>query len=103
MYYFSSDFQKCQELRAPQEDGKYSAVVNVSLTYYPEGADPGVTVDIFGAEKDIEARKADLITLVQTDKPIYKPGQTVKFRVMTMDYMLMPKTDGVSVLTVSSV
>ncbi|GFO36086.1 alpha-2-macroglobulin-like protein [Plakobranchus ocellatus] len=33
-----------------------------------------------------------LITLVQTDKPIYKPGQKVRFRILTLLNSMMPRT-----------
>uniref|UniRef100_A0A8C6NP84 Alpha-2-macroglobulin-like protein 1 n=1 Tax=Nothobranchius furzeri TaxID=105023 RepID=A0A8C6NP84_NOTFU len=32
----------------------------------------------------------DIIHLIQTDKPIYKPGQTVQFRIVSMDVNFLP-------------
>jgi hypothetical protein len=95
MDFLSSAFQKCHEVKTPYYDVKFSVVVNASLTYIGDGSTE-VNKLIFGAEKMVTVKRPDLITLVQTDKPIYKPGQTVKFRVMTMDYKLMSRTDGVS-------
>lgn len=39
--------------------------------------------DVFTVSK-VKVEGKNLITFVQTDKPIYKPGQTVKFRILTM-------------------
>ncbi|XP_025078478.1 murinoglobulin-1-like isoform X5 [Pomacea canaliculata] len=33
---------------------------------------------------EVQIQKNNLITLVQTDKPIFKPGQLVKFRILTL-------------------
>jgi CD109 antigen len=38
------------------------------------------------------------IVLIQTDKPMYKPGDTVNFRVLTIDAAMMPyKVEGIQV------
>ncbi|NWI52921.1 A2ML1 protein, partial [Calyptomena viridis] len=50
-----------------------------------------VKLTITGEGVNIEEKKKILIckarsgTIIQTDKPIYQPGQTVKFRIMTLD------------------
>ncbi|XP_067934597.1 murinoglobulin-2-like [Watersipora subatra] len=36
------------------------------------------------------------ITFIQTDKPIYKPGQLVRIRILTLDTRLRPSNDMVS-------
>ncbi|EDK99673.1 mCG132196, isoform CRA_a, partial [Mus musculus] len=53
-------------------------------------------VDIKGPTHEFSKRKAVLVknkesvVFVQTDKPVYKPGQSVKFRVVSMDKTLHP-------------
>lgn len=39
---------------------------------------------------EISFQHEPLITLIQTDKPVYKPGQLVQFRIMTIDHGLKP-------------
>ncbi|KAM6959236.1 alpha-2-macroglobulin-like protein 1 [Aplochiton taeniatus] len=33
------------------------------------------------------------ITIIQTDKPIYKPGQTVQFRIVSLDFSFVPRNE----------
>ena len=40
--------------------------------------------------QEIEAEKRQYYTFIQTDKPIYKPGDTVRFRVIVVDRDLRP-------------
>ncbi|KAL1791017.1 pregnancy zone protein-like, partial [Sigmodon hispidus] len=55
-----------------------------------------ITVEIKGPSQNFTKRKlmqitkAESLVFVQTDKPIYKPGQPVKFRVVSMDISFHP-------------
>ncbi|KAL4228109.1 Ovostatin-like [Mactra antiquata] len=54
----------------------------------------------FTEDKDITLVDNHYITYVQTDKPVYKPGDTVKFRVLTVTKDLNPvyqKVDSVTI------
>ncbi|KAM9388182.1 alpha-2-macroglobulin-like protein 1 [Phaethornis superciliosus] len=53
----------------------------------------GVSIE---EEKKVLIRKASNGTFIQTDKPIYHPGQTVKFRVVTLDEELIALNDSIS-------
>ncbi|XP_014421040.2 pregnancy zone protein [Camelus ferus] len=44
----------------------------------------------FLKRKLMPVTKAESLSFVQTDKPIYKPGQTVKFRIVSMDVSFHP-------------
>ncbi|XP_074728085.1 alpha-2-macroglobulin-like protein 1 [Strix uralensis] len=47
-------------------------------------------------KKKVLIRKASSGTFIQTDKPIYQPGQTVKFRIVTLDEEFIVLNDSVS-------
>ena len=61
-----SDWSKCDELTVPDETGTFRVKARVSVD----------DDDIIEETTDVRIKKPDLITLIQTDKPIYKPGQT---------------------------
>ncbi|KAG8172102.1 hypothetical protein JTE90_000161, partial [Oedothorax gibbosus] len=42
------------------------------------------------AAKKVRIRRSSVITFVQTDKPVYKPGQTVRFRILPLNRQLTP-------------
>ena len=86
-YYLLSDLNYCGEFPVPKDEGIYKAEVEV-LLISKEGKEQQV---LFTGKNDVKVIKPDYITLIQTDKPIYKPGQTVKFRAMVMDYLLTPE------------
>ncbi|TEA12542.1 hypothetical protein DBR06_SOUSAS32210014, partial [Sousa chinensis] len=53
----------------------------------------------FIKRKWIHITKAESLVFVQTDKPIYKPGQTVRFRIVSVDVNFHPLNEMVSVTT----
>ncbi|XP_071413558.1 alpha-2-macroglobulin-like protein 1 [Pithys albifrons albifrons] len=61
-----------------------------------------VRLTITGEGVNIEEHKKVLIcetrngTIIQTDKPIYTPGQTVKFRIVTLDEEFIARNDSIS-------
>ncbi|NWI65975.1 A2MG protein, partial [Todus mexicanus] len=61
-----------------------------------------VTVTVKGATLQFRSRKSVLVknseslVFVQTDKPIYKPGQTVLFRIVSLDKDFRPLNEVVS-------
>ncbi|XP_067934592.1 alpha-2-macroglobulin-like protein 1 [Watersipora subatra] len=42
------------------------------------------------------------ITFIQTDKPIYKPGQLVHIRILTLDTRLRPSNDMIDIITIKT-
>ncbi|XP_053691982.1 thioester-containing protein 1 allele S3-like [Sabethes cyaneus] len=50
-----------------------------------ELGDPDATYDV-----QLEVIQKSALILIQTDKPIYKPGETVKFRVLVLDHETKP-------------
>ncbi|XP_074852505.1 alpha-2-macroglobulin-like protein 1 [Carettochelys insculpta] len=49
-------------------------------------------------EKKVLIRKGHSSTFIQTDKPIYTPGQTVKFRIVTLNEQFVPLNNKYSVV-----
>ncbi|KAG2470004.1 A2ML1 protein, partial [Polypterus senegalus] len=74
------DFYKCIEFRVPMSN-EFVGHIEVRLS---------------GKSFEVENKKKVLITpirsmtFIQTDKPIYKPGQTVKFRIFAMNEDFLP-------------
>ncbi|HEX2914285.1 MAG TPA: alpha-2-macroglobulin family protein [Chloroflexia bacterium] len=50
----------------------------------------------FTAQSPVKVDQS-LVLLAETDKPIYKPGQTVHIRILTLDNQLKPQPDSVTV------
>ncbi|NXR97470.1 A2ML1 protein, partial [Oxylabes madagascariensis] len=70
---------------APPDDGT-EEVATVKLTITGDG----VNVE---EQKKVLICKARNATIIQTDKPIYEPGQTVKFRIVTLDEEFLALND----------
>ncbi|NXC99535.1 A2ML1 protein, partial [Certhia familiaris] len=70
---------------APPADGT-EEVATVKLTITGDG----ISVE---EQKKVLIFKARNGTIVQTDKPIYEPGQTVKFRIVTLDEEFLALND----------
>ena len=48
---------------------------------------------VFQSNTTLGVKRQSLITFIQTDKPIYKPGQTVRFRILSIESDLRPKLE----------
>ncbi|NWQ77756.1 A2ML1 protein, partial [Columbina picui] len=70
---------------APPADGT-EEIATVKLIITGEG----VSIE---EKKKVLIRKASSGTFIQTDKPIYQPGETVKFRIVTLDEEFMALSD----------
>ncbi|XP_067219832.1 alpha-2-macroglobulin-like [Chanodichthys erythropterus] len=77
----SKPLHRCFNFKAPQVDGE--SVQNLKVE---------VQGKVFRAteERKVMFRSYLPLTFIQTDKPIYNPGQTVNFRVVTMDAKFVP-------------
>ncbi|CAL1538258.1 unnamed protein product [Lymnaea stagnalis] len=74
---YTAEEQKCKKFQVP-ESGAYKLLLSNETGTIQEPV-------------DITVQASKLITFVQTDKPMYKPGQTVKFRVFTLMSNLKPR------------
>ncbi|KAL1279110.1 hypothetical protein QQF64_025783 [Cirrhinus molitorella] len=77
----STVFHRCFTFQAPQTDGEVVKNLRVVL----QGRAFKMT-----EERKVMFRSYMPLTFIQTDKPIYNPGQTVNFRVVTMDAKFVP-------------
>ncbi|KAL1404729.1 hypothetical protein pipiens_018742 [Culex pipiens pipiens] len=91
-------FDHDEQFRISQ-NGKAKLVdvpVNVTMTVKPKllngrnavqvvDTRSGVTTDL-----DVTMDRSSLSIYIQTDKPIYKPGDTIRFRVLVLDHELKP-------------
>ncbi|XP_076147511.1 alpha-2-macroglobulin-like [Alosa pseudoharengus] len=77
-----TDFHRCVHFQAPSVNKDSVQSIKVEV----EGRTSHWT-----SESLVKFRpKPDPVTFIQTDKPIYSPGQTVYFRVVTMDTEFIP-------------
>ncbi|XP_032998061.1 alpha-2-macroglobulin-like [Lacerta agilis] len=52
----------------------------------------------FRSQKAVLVKDLDTLLFIQTDKPIYKPGETVHFRVATLDESFRPVTEKIPLI-----
>ncbi|NXH31646.1 OVOS protein, partial [Myiagra hebetior] len=76
-----ADFFKCSEFKVPPATSDPLAFISFSAK--------GATVDL-AERRSVAIQNVDGAVFIQTDKPLYKPGQTVLFRVVTLDTQFRP-------------
>ncbi|NXK98087.1 OVOS protein, partial [Formicarius rufipectus] len=85
-----NDFFKCGEFEVPPAASDPVAFISFSAK--------GTTVDL-AERRSVAIQNVDNSVFIQTDKPIYKPGQTVLFRVVTLNTQFRPVQETVSFAT----
>ncbi|KAM7130913.1 ovostatin-like [Ciconia maguari] len=76
-----NDFFKCCEFKVPPATSDPLAFISFSAK--------GTTVKL-AERRSVAIQNVDNTVFIQTDKPIYKPGQKVMFRVVTLDSQFRP-------------
>ncbi|XP_071413375.1 ovostatin-like [Pithys albifrons albifrons] len=76
-----NDFFKCGKFEVPAATSDPLAFISFSAK--------GTTVDL-AERRSVAIQNVDKAVFIQTDKPIYKPGQTVMFRVVSLDTQFRP-------------
>ncbi|NXL53289.1 OVOS protein, partial [Podilymbus podiceps] len=76
-----NDFFKCWEFKVPPATSDPLAFISFSAK--------GTTVNL-DERRSVAIQNVDSIAFIQTDKPVYKPGQKVMFRVVTLDSQFRP-------------
>ncbi|XP_054279144.1 murinoglobulin-1-like [Macrosteles quadrilineatus] len=69
------------------------------LVVHLQSADPDLTSN---SEVTVQLQADPLVVLVSTDKPLYKPGQQVNFRVVTLNHKLKPFNGKISKIWIES-
>ncbi|XP_053176559.1 alpha-2-macroglobulin isoform X2 [Scomber japonicus] len=77
------DFYRCLTFQVPTVRARTVATINVTIQ--GESA-------LMNKKTKILIEPPAFIHIIQTDKPIYKPGQTVQFRIVSMDTNFIPVT-----------
>ncbi|XP_072548194.1 alpha-2-macroglobulin-like [Salminus brasiliensis] len=86
------EFHRCSQFKAPQVEGQSVQEIKVEV----KGEHFVMT-----EKRKVMFKSYNPLTFIQTDKPIYNPGQTVNFRVVTMGANLVPLKQEYSILTLA--
>ncbi|XP_078509048.1 alpha-2-macroglobulin-like protein 1 [Lissotriton helveticus] len=78
---------ECVSFQVPSPTKGTEEVVSISLSLDCAGS------KLISEKKEVLLRTSRNVTVIQTDKPMYKPGQTVKFRIVTLDKNFLAATD----------
>ncbi|NWU72201.1 OVOS protein, partial [Pterocles burchelli] len=82
-----NDFFKCSKFKVPPATSDPLAFISFSAK--------GTTVNL-AERRSVAIQNVDNTVVIQTDKPIYKPGQKVMFRVVTLDTQFRPVQETVN-------
>ncbi|XP_051011619.1 pregnancy zone protein-like [Acomys russatus] len=89
-----------------EKDSFHCSPFTISDSLLPPSASIAVQIkgptQHFIKRKSIRIAKAESLVFVQTDKPIYKPGQTVKFRVVSIDTNFRPLNETFPVIYIEN-
>ncbi|XP_052100569.1 alpha-2-macroglobulin-like isoform X3 [Mytilus californianus] len=90
----------CHHFKVPDLSGNHKLTLQTETTRI---LDTGFSATVKRVDStEVEIHESALETFIQTDKPIYKPGETVKFRAMTINKDLKPWTGMVPLVTVKN-
>ncbi|XP_071793986.1 alpha-2-macroglobulin-like isoform X2 [Asterias amurensis] len=95
---FSVEFSTaCSTIQVPTfDESRKNVILNVQMKRFAS-----MDTELMD-EKTVTVIKKGSETFIQTDKPIYKPGQSVMFRVLTLDENLKPDTTPISQIWVET-
>ncbi|XP_078507565.1 alpha-2-macroglobulin-like protein 1 isoform X2 [Lissotriton helveticus] len=82
---------KCVPITVPAPNGGFQEVATIRVSI----VGPGVNFD---ESKKVLIRQINDGILVQTDKPIYRPGQNVKFRIVALKEDFVPSYETYSII-----
>ncbi|KAL7831785.1 hypothetical protein AOLI_G00293330 [Acnodon oligacanthus] len=85
------EFHRCSKFKAPQVGDQSVQQIRVEVK--------GESFEMTEKRK-VMFKSYNPLTFIQTDKPIYNPGQTVNFRVVTLDARFVPLKQEYSIITV---
>uniref|UniRef100_A0A674ILC0 Macroglobulin domain-containing protein n=1 Tax=Terrapene triunguis TaxID=2587831 RepID=A0A674ILC0_9SAUR len=83
------DVFKCVPFTVPKSSSSSAAFLTVLVK--------GPTLE-FRSRKSVLVKNSESLVFVQTDKPIYKPGQTVLFRIVSLDEDFRPLNEKVGLI-----